>query len=190
VTGAGMTLTYTDDPVRSALGRLAAFGEERQHRLLDALGQYNENATRLRFRAGVGPSGNPWKPSQRVRKKGGQTLVLSGRLRDSQTHNVLPNNEGVEWGTNLPYGGIHQFGGTIQIYARSQSVFQKTGRDGAIQPRFVKAKDSNFERKVTIGSYTITMPARPYVGVNAQDVVEMETIATRHLDAAAKGVPA
>lgn len=190
MTGAGMTLTYTDTPLRNALENLAGFGGERQHALLDALGAVGENSTRMRFRLGVSPDGNPWKPSQRVLKHGGQTLVLSRRLRDSQTHNVLPDNSGVEWGTNVAYAAPNQFGATIHRDAHEQSIFHKIGRDGAIAPGFVKRKNSNFERRVHVGSYTINLPARTFLGVNAQDIADMEAVGTLHVEAAAKGLPA
>ncbi|HZZ13119.1 MAG TPA: phage virion morphogenesis protein [Paraburkholderia sp.] len=184
-----MTIAYTDAPLRDVLGRLAGFGGERQHALLDALGQVNENATRLRFRQGVSPSGSPWKPSKRALKKGGQTLVESGRLRDSITHNVLSGDTGVEWGTNVVYGRIHQLGGTIKREAHEHSIFQRIGRDGQIEGRFVKRKKSNFERRVQVGSYSIVMPARPYLGVNSQDVADMQAVGIEHLEAAVKGLP-
>lgn len=46
------------------------------------------------------------------RGKGGNQLQDSGRLRQSIRHELTPN--GVEVGTNVIYGPIHQFGGWIR----------------------------------------------------------------------------
>lgn len=48
-----------------------------------AMGRYLKTSTQLRFRDQEDPEGRPWRPSQRVAAHGGQTLRLSGRLRNS-----------------------------------------------------------------------------------------------------------
>lgn len=51
-----------------------------------AIGRYLKTSTQLRFRAQKGPDGKAWPPSQRARAEGGQTLRLTGRLRNSITY--------------------------------------------------------------------------------------------------------
>ena len=74
----------------------------------DVIGQYLVSETQLRFRKGVDPEGNLWKPSQRVLKEGGQTLVKTGRLSKSITHKTTKDSLSI--GTNIKYGPAHQFG--------------------------------------------------------------------------------
>lgn len=51
-----------------------------------AIGRYLKTSTQLRFRAQKGPDGQAWPPSQRVIARGGQTLRLTSRLRNSITY--------------------------------------------------------------------------------------------------------
>jgi phage gpG-like protein len=108
---------------------------------------------------------------------------------------VLSN--GVEWGTNVIYAAIHQFGGIIQRGARQQTIyrrikgyrnynmegsghFQEHGRvvTGELQPGFVKKGRANFATVHAVAAHAITMPARPYLGIDADDIKEAETMLT------------
>lgn len=75
----------------------------------DEIGSYLVNERLLRFEQGIAPDGTPWPPSQRVLREGGQTLILSGRLRDSDSYEAGPDF--VEHGTNVVYAALHQDGG-------------------------------------------------------------------------------
>jgi len=154
---------------------------------LDAVGAAMESKTIRHFDEQKGPDGSAWLPSKRAAKEGGKTLILSGRLRLSQTYNVLQG--AVEWGTNLVYAAIQQFGGTIRSYARGQETFHKRDRDGSLKPGFVKKGKSDFARRVTLPQYDIRIPARPYVGIDQEDEQEITTLAERHLGAAIQGKP-
>lgn len=55
--------------------------------------------------------------------------------------------EALKVGSGLPYAAIHQLGGTINRPARTGKAF---GREN-----------------MSIPAYTITIPARPYLGVSA-----------------------
>ena len=153
---------------------------ERPSPIWDAIGQYGESSTRLRFARQVGPDGQRWKASKRAQKTGGQTLRLKGHLLASITYRA--NNNNAEWGTNKVYGPIHQFGGTINRAAFSSTLRLRTGKGGALLRQkdhsnlAVFAKKSHkkaVERRYTVGAHTITMPARPFLGVNAADGAEM-----------------
>lgn len=65
-------------------------------------------STVRRFERETGPDGMPWQPSQRALAEGGQTLTDKGLLRGSITH--VARRDGVDVGTNVIYGAIHQFG--------------------------------------------------------------------------------
>lgn len=129
MTGVAMEMTIEDSAYRAALARIvAANGPGALHSVFDVIGEAMVSKTQMRFHEGHGPDGEAWKPSQRAVKTGGQTLIETGRLMQSQTHNVLPDNEGVEWGTNVVYAAIHQNGGTIDIHAHEQTIFRKVGK--------------------------------------------------------------
>jgi phage virion morphogenesis protein len=72
--------------------------------LMDEIGGALETSTRVRFEDGDGPDGKRWTPS----KRGGQTLVDTGRLLASITSNA--SRTSVEVGSNLIYAATHQFG--------------------------------------------------------------------------------
>jgi len=110
--------------------------------------------------------GARWKPSRRAIKQGDKTLQDTERLAGSMVTRVTRNS--AEVGTNVEYGPIHQFGGTIRQNAQSRlqgfKVNKKTG-----QSRFAKRGKANFEQWTSRGAYTINMPKRPFLGLNADD---------------------
>lgn len=133
-----------------------------------ALGLNLVNSTQRRFDQGLAPDGTPWEPLKpstiRMRIKRGRTpdkiLVASGALRGS----IISQVEGtsVRIGVNAVgdqgiYAAIHQLGGVINRVARTGKAF---GRD-----------------TVALPAYTITMPARPYLGISRDDEVEIIELA-------------
>lgn len=187
MTGVSLKVTLDDAQIAGALDRLAAFPGEPMRSALDAIGAAMESTTIRRFDEQHGPDGQPWEPSERVKKHGGKTLILHGYLQGSQTHNVLPDNEGVEWGSALIYAAIQQTGGTITVQERDAQIFRQTSKSGELKPGFVKKSKANFISDVHIGGHTITIPARPYLGVDSEDEAEIEGILTRHIASAIDG---
>ena len=94
----------------AALSRLAVLGRSPRP-IFKAIANYGESSTRLRFEHQRGPDGATWKPSRRVQKSGGQTLVKSRRLLRSITNAYGENF--AAWGSNVAYARIHQLGGEI-----------------------------------------------------------------------------
>lgn len=84
---------------------------QRSQELMDTIGETLKSSTQQRFKEGVDPDGKKWKPSQRVIKQGGQTLLksVSGGLRDSVSYEATPQM--VVVGSNKIYARIHQLGG-------------------------------------------------------------------------------
>lgn len=180
------------EPLQAALQRMKALGE-RPRAIWDAVGQYGESSTRARFKSQTGPDGQKWKPSKRVKKAGGQTLVLKAHLLRSLSYKAT--NAGAEWGSNRVYAAIHQFGGPINKLAFSSTLRLRTGKGGALLRQkdhahlavFAKATHKQaVQRRYTVGAHTINMPARPYLGVNAADGVEILKIAEEAIALAAK----
>lgn len=113
-----------------ALARLSDFDQNKSV-LFDSIGQAVVENIRNRWADGVGLEGK-WRLSRRAMIKGDITLIDSSRLKDSMTHNVLPN--GLEIGTDVKYGAIHHFGGEIKHEASTRRTYfrqdQRTGLVG------------------------------------------------------------
>lgn len=186
------------EQIEAALVRMRQLGESPRS-VWEAIGNYGETSTRLRFKNQVGPDGKPWMKSARARRSGGQTLVLSSRLLRSIGH--TSNASGAEWGTNVVYAGIHNHGGKIDRLAfsswtrlrtdsRGRLLRQSAIREGGSDRLAVFAKATHkraVERRYTVGAYSIQMPARPFLGVNDQDAREIQQLSLDAVALAASG---
>ena len=107
----GIAIRYDLSGLEAAGRRLEAILERAGDldAVLDEIGGALVQSVQERFESGTGPDGERWKPSIRALAESGQTLVDSGRLRDSITHAVEPGR--VVIGSNLVYAAIHQLGG-------------------------------------------------------------------------------
>lgn len=166
MTGAAFTIDVKldDEAARQAFAGLAAAGAALRP-VMEDIGQQIVTNTLLRFEHGRGPGGVPWKRSWRVEHGGGQTLVDSGRLRGSIV--AQPSDTDVIVGTNARYAAIHQFGGTITA-KRAKAL------------RFRVGDKWLFRKRVRI-------PARPFLGLDADDRADILDIATDHLRLASGG---
>ncbi len=160
---ATIDVIFDDKAVLAAFDRLAAAGENARP-LMAAIGSALADSTRLRFTSNVGPDGSPW-PGLNLAyaafRRPGPMLVQSSALRSSVTFEA--GNREVLVGSNKIYAGVHQFGATITPKAAKALVF-KMGAGGGI----VRVK-------------SVTIPARPYLGVSAEDEAEIRFQADRYL---------
>lgn len=129
--------------------------------ILKAISFYGENSTRERFDSQTGPDGEQWLPSLRAMIQGGKTLTKDGHLGDSITS--ANDGKSAKWGTNRIYAAIHQFGGTITAKTSKGLRFQVPGA-GWVTRR------------------SVTLPARPYLGLSADDQDEIVDIVQRQID--------
>jgi phage gpG-like protein len=67
-------------------------------------------------------------PVNPARKKSSRILREAGTPQDTLRHSVSDNE--LSFGTDRPYGAIHQFGDKIEHAARSQQVYFRPGKDG------------------------------------------------------------
>ncbi len=172
MTGVSFTVTIDDAAAQGALSAIAIRARHPRP-AMDAIGGAMVASTLMRFETETAPSGAPWKPSRRALKTGGKTLTRRGHLRSSLTH--AASDDAVDWGSNMAYAAIHQRGGTVERYARSQEIFQRyNALTGAF--RFATRSRANFSRWVTIGAGAVTIPARPYLGVDDSDQAEVVRI--------------
>jgi len=155
------------DIVRTRKGlarKLARAG--RKDDLLHEIGLYLVESSQNRFEDQIGPDGKEWKVSGRVAASGGQTLVKDGHLRASITYRLRGGS--VEAGSNLIYAGVHQKGATIRAKTAKGLIFQVPGKPGD--------NDVSYRRV-----QSVTIPARPYMGINAADRREIREIVEDHL---------
>ncbi len=153
MTGVSLKLTGAED----ALGVLgdAIARTDRPRKLFDLVGAYLVTSTQKRFEEGRSPEGQVWPQSVRALLTGGKTLIDSGRLLQSLTHNAT--DQGVEVGTNVIYAAVHQLGATIKPVTAKTLSF-------VIGDRRVFAKQ-------------VTIPARPFLGISNEDEPEIIKIA-------------
>ena len=148
-----VTMTLTLDEARldaSLSDAIRAAGDMTP--LMRRIGNVLEVSVSQRFERSQGPGGAAWPVSIRAREEGGKTLVDSARLRDSIVSEAEPR--AVEVGTNVPYAGIHQFGGTIRPREADALSFRLPGG-----------------QFVTVGK--VDIPARPFLGFDAADEADI-----------------
>lgn len=136
------------------IGRLRALEEADIAGAMAAAGEAIRTSVLERFDTGKDPEGRAWKKSIRAQQDGGKTLSASRDLATSI--HVESSAKGVEVGTNKEYAAIHQFGGTIRAKG-----------DGLLRFRI---GDQWISKK------SIKMPARPYLGINEEDIREITHI--------------
>lgn len=184
--GAGWTYRLDvkglDDALRIAR-RVKNLGEDTQP-LLAIAGGILEASTRRRFDEGHGPGGVPWPPSKAAlglvkRASGklspGKTLVDTGGLEGSIRNEVRPGEVevGVDARTeSARHAAAHQFGSHRQavVVGHTRVITQAFGVP--IPPTTVNVRPH--------GMIT-NLPARPFVGVDADDRRDVEEAWLDHL---------
>lgn len=160
--GATLTLKYEDAELQSLASRLEQALRRADFKpLLKDIGGGLRESTVLRFQQSKAPDGSTWPKSQRALMIGGQTLILTGRLRDSIA--AIPRATSVEVGTNVEYANAHQFGAVIPPHL--------------IEPRRAKAlriPGVGLRRRVRHPGAEI--PARPFLGISSGDEAEISDL--------------
>ncbi|MGS4242427.1 phage virion morphogenesis protein [Serratia marcescens] len=183
---AGVTLTFD---YQETLEKLWNARSElmRAEPLLRSMGERLLEFHQQRFRDQKSPAGVPWKelsPRYRARKRKNQDKVLTrdGHLRNTLRWQV--NADELLFGTDRVYGAIHQFGGTIEIAARSQQAYYRQKKDGETGNQFVRKNKSNFAQWHTLPAYKISIPARPWLGVSKAEGATLIDMAKNYLQGA------
>ncbi|PAT26521.1 phage virion morphogenesis protein [Klebsiella quasipneumoniae] len=182
----GVTLTFD---AQDALSRLWDARTEmmRPAPLLRSMGERLLEFHQQRFQEQKSPEGIEWaalKPryQRRKRKNANQILTRDGYLKNTLRWQV--NADELLFGTDRVYGAIHQFGGTIEIAARSQQAYYRQKKDGEIDNQFVRKNKSNFAQWHTIPAYKISIPARPWLGVSKAQGATLIDMAKKYLQGA------
>lgn len=151
MTGVIMHIEQDDRRLRSAIRQYIALGNNPQV-LMEDLAVIGENTTRERFRTQLDPQGARWKPSLRAQIRGGRTLTQDGHLGDSITHRS--DSKKAEWGTNMVYAPVHQFGARIRA---------KNG--GKLRFRLANGGFATVDE--------VQVPQRAFLGISANDEADM-----------------
>jgi phage virion morphogenesis protein len=159
MSGVSIRISFDALGAGAGLARLAAANRDLAP-VMDAIGSALVESTRERFQTNIAPDGTAWLPSLRARTKGGRTLVDRGDLRGSVSLGAV-GSDSVEVGAAKEYAAIHQMGfsGTVQVKAHPRSIRLVFGR--TISP----------PRTIQVATYSRSarMPARPFLGISAED---------------------
>lgn len=148
MSGIQVIVTGTEN-VEARIARLSSLNRAL---MLEAMGATVESQTRRRITSEkTAPDGAAWKPN----RSGTSILLRSGHLLAS-IHYRTGGSE-VRVGSGIVYAAIHQLGGTIRPVNAPKLVFQ--GSSGGL-----------------VFANQVTIPARPYLGVSADNRVELERV--------------
>lgn len=163
-----LTIRVGTEPVRAELALLARRVADMTPAMA-VIGNQLQGSIVENFETGQSPEGVKWKPSKRVLRHGGQTLVDSGLLKGSVGMEVSASQVVVYEARD--YARIHQEGGVIERQARQQTVRLKTYKRGPRRGRTLFAREGKADRSLlaNVGAHRITIPARPSVGVKERD---------------------
>ena len=144
-----LKITLNDN---QAIQKLTGIASQLQHprKLYGLLGETLKKIHADRFKAEVAPDGKKWQPLSPITReiKGNDQILKQGGYLSQKTAYNYDDNR-LEFGSDAKYAKLHQFGGVIR---------PKKGK------RLKFGKGSN-----TVYAKLSKIPARPWLGVNAQD---------------------
>jgi len=160
---------------------------------------YLAASTKQRFASGTSPNGAPWAPLAHPRARGGGTplrdtgLLMASVTGQGQGHVEQATPQQLVWGTNLDRAALHQWGGVVRPKGRALAIpltaeAVRAGRARAF-PRplfvhqarggrgFLAESVQKSKRRTLVLHYlltpSVTIPARPYLGLNDDDAEEI-----------------
>lgn len=176
MSGVTFTVTLDDAQVMGALDRLALVGEDPG--LLRILGDYGRDSTRRRWISQTSPNGTPWAALSsayaEIKPSGYGILYLSGTLEGSVTYRTGASE--VSWGSPMVYAAVHQFGATI-VPKSAKALSFVMGDTFAAGNSGAMGKTQAFLVQVR----SVTVPARPYLGISMEDREEIPLLAGEYL---------
>lgn len=170
MTGVTLETSIDDKQVLKAFTALSRVLSGNTTPIMRAIGVGLVRNVHDRFEAAVDPQGQPWKPlnpAYAAAKRGPGILrerAMRGGLMGSITFNAGPDT--LELGTNKIYAAAHQFGVVITPVKASHLVFR-------IGNQVIKAR-------------SVTIPARPFLGISAEDERTIAEGVTDALDRATR----
>lgn len=168
--GVGIKIRPQDQTANQAMARLAAQPSLVQPALKN-IGVALVRSTRQRFADQKDPQGQPWKPlnPEYAKAKGGGKILQKLGMRGGLLGSIVWQLEGstLQIGTNKIQAAVHQFGAVIL-------------------PRNAPALVFRIGKKLIFAA-EVTIPARPYLGISADDRTEIAEIVEDHVNQVWKG---
>lgn len=189
----GYSIKLNEKEARQALQNLEASGGNLSP-AMRTISQKLLNSARKNFREGgrfsradsiIGGS-TKWKDVKKP-PANGSTLYRSGHLQQS----IMPEStsDTSTLSTNVAYAAIHNFGGKVTHYARSELFTRNRAGKGSLADH---PNLNPFSRGTTkgsghtIGEHTKTMPARPFMVIQETDIEDAKIILRNHILSAVK----
>ncbi|MCA0447654.1 MAG: phage virion morphogenesis protein [Bacteroidetes bacterium] len=135
------------------------------------------------FRSEGKTLGKPWKElsKARIKQRGSAHPILQDQGILAKSIQNAHTSDTASVSTNMAYAAIHQFGGEIQVNrtittrlrtkASGELMRQKSNANLAV---FAKSSHKRFKESKTQTSYVMKMPERQYIGVNQENIRQME----------------
>lgn len=152
----GVSIALDQRAFQGALNRLSALVDFSGAALLEEIAALGESQTRRRITdEKTAPDGTPWKPNL----AGTSILLQSGQNLLASVASSSDDEEAV-WGAGWEFAHIHQDGAVITANTAAALSFR-------VGDRSVHAK-------------SVTIPARPFVGLSAENRAELDELITDH----------
>lgn len=165
---AGIQFTVTLDALAPLAG-LSELGHSLTDltNVMDSIGRGLVNSARERIdTTNVGPDGQAWVPSKRVRESGGKTLFKSGMLLGDIVSQASPDQ--VIVGAITPYAAVMQFGAEQGEFGAAM---------GRTEPSPKRPKSQDYFTPLPWGD----IPARPYIGISEEDELIIRDVVAVHI---------
>lgn len=160
---------------------------DRKKPFFDDVGNLLIASVGRRFKAERAPDGTPWAPLKpatirsRIRRKRSPEGILRDYGHLEGSINAQTTDDEVRVGSPDEHAAIHQLGGTIEMPGRAAKIYRRKDRKGQVGRRFVKKSTANHVTDAAIPAYSITIPARPFLGISAEDQTDIMAAAERWL---------
>jgi phage gpG-like protein len=125
----------------------------------------------------------PWEPRQDKSNKR-SLLVKSGRLKRS-IRIVAVRSSGFTIGSDVPYASVHNNGGSVKRYARSENFVRNRTLKGKRKGKFSKGTSSGQGFSFKSGSFL--MPQRKFIGTSDVFKNRLINVAKREIVKALRG---
>lgn len=122
----------------------------------------------------------PWAPRKRETKRslGKAILIDRARLRNSIRVIAKTDNK-VVIGTDVPYARIHNYGGTIQRHARSETFVRNRISRGVRKGKFKRGTTAG--KGFTFKAGTARMPRRQFLGRSQFLIIRLKRVGQAQL---------
>lgn len=178
MSGSMMKITVDDREAKGTFRRLTEKVQDMTP-LMETIGELGVTSIMRNFEKGGRP--DRWKPSQRVQKKGGKTLIKSGRLMHSLMHFKAFFNS-VTWGTNVPYAAAHQFGCKKSFFVEVREHMRRVkdyGGKARVSRNYRGSHPAHWSAHKRMQH--MNLPKRPFLMLQDEDWVMIRAAAQNYL---------